>query len=60
MSNRLAKEIAPSVATLEKLAELADYSLMDTLNCEPDGAQVIEIAVGALPTLADPRPHSSS
>jgi uncharacterized protein YdiU (UPF0061 family) len=37
MSNRLAKEIAPSVATLEKLAELADYSLMDTLNCDPDG-----------------------
>ena len=39
MSNRLAKEIAPSVATLEKLAELADYSLMDTLNCDPDGQE---------------------
>ena len=39
MSNRLAKEIAPSVARLEKLAELADYSLMDTLNCDPDGQE---------------------
>lgn len=36
MSNRLAKEIPPAVATLDDLAKLADYSLMDTLNCDPD------------------------
>ena len=39
MSNRLANEIAPSIATLEELAPLADYSLMDTLNCDPDGQE---------------------
>jgi uncharacterized protein YdiU (UPF0061 family) len=39
MSNRLTKEIAPSIATLEELAPLADYSLMDTLNCDPDGQE---------------------
>ncbi len=36
MSNRLAQEIAPTVATLADLAKLASYSLMDTLNCDPD------------------------
>ena len=37
MSNRLANENSPTVATLDDLAPLADYSLMDTLNCDPDG-----------------------
>ncbi|MFT4572103.1 MAG: hypothetical protein ACI8TX_002568 [Hyphomicrobiaceae bacterium] len=36
MSKRLTKETSPSVATLGDLAKLADYSLMDTLNCDPD------------------------
>ncbi|MFT5432195.1 MAG: hypothetical protein ACI9OJ_002893, partial [Myxococcota bacterium] len=33
---RMAKETAPPVATLDDLAKLANYSLMDTLNCDPD------------------------
>jgi len=36
MSKRLAEETAPTVATLDDLAKLANYSLMDTLNCDPD------------------------
>jgi uncharacterized protein YdiU (UPF0061 family) len=36
MSKRLAKETTPTVATLDDLASLANYSLMDTLNCDPD------------------------
>ena len=36
MSNRLAEETSPIVATLDDLAKLANYSLMDTLNCDPD------------------------
>jgi uncharacterized protein YdiU (UPF0061 family) len=36
MSNRLAEETSPTVATLDELAKLANYSLMDTLNCDPD------------------------
>jgi len=36
MSNRWAEETAPTVATLAELAKLANYSLMDTLNCDPD------------------------
>ena len=35
MSNR--SESSPVVATLDDLAPSADYSLMDTLNCDPDG-----------------------
>jgi len=30
-------EIPTTVATLDDLAPLADYSLMDTLNCDPEG-----------------------
>jgi len=30
------QETSPTVATLEDLAKLASYSLMDTLNCDPD------------------------
>jgi len=39
MTMRLSEETAttaPSVATLADLAKLANYSLMDTLNCDPD------------------------
>ena len=39
MSNRLANENSPTVATLDDLAQLADYSLFDTLNCDPDGKE---------------------
>ena len=37
MSKQLPKETSPTVVTLDQLAELANYSLMDTLNCDPDG-----------------------
>jgi uncharacterized protein YdiU (UPF0061 family) len=36
MTNQLSKVTSPSIVTLDDLAELADYSLMDTLNCDPD------------------------
>jgi len=36
MPNRLSRETSPTVATLDDLAKLANYSLMDTLNCDPD------------------------
>ena len=36
MPNRLSQETSPTVATLDDLAKLANYSLMDTLNCDPD------------------------
>ncbi len=36
MTNRLSQEISPSIATLADLAKSANYSLMDTLNCDPD------------------------
>ena len=36
MTNRLFQETSPTVATLDDLAKLANYSLMDTLNCDPD------------------------
>ena len=36
MSKHLPKETSPTVVTLEQLAELANYSLMDTLSCDPD------------------------
>ncbi len=36
MTNRLSQETFPTVATLDDLAKLANYSLMDTLNCDPD------------------------
>ncbi|SHK67562.1 Uncharacterized conserved protein YdiU, UPF0061 family [Marinobacter antarcticus] len=37
MPKRLSQEPQPIVATLDDLATLADYSLMDTLNCDPEG-----------------------
>jgi uncharacterized protein YdiU (UPF0061 family) len=36
MTNQLPKVTSPSIVTLDQLAELADYSLLDTLNCDPD------------------------
>jgi uncharacterized protein YdiU (UPF0061 family) len=39
MTNRLSQEASPTVATLDELAKLANYSLMDTLNCDPNAKQ---------------------
>jgi uncharacterized protein YdiU (UPF0061 family) len=36
MMNRLFDETSPTIATLDDLATLANYSLMATLNCDPD------------------------
>jgi uncharacterized protein YdiU (UPF0061 family) len=36
MTNRLAQESNPTIASLDDLAKLANYSLLDTLNCDPD------------------------
>ena len=36
MKNRLFQETTSAVATLDDLARLADYSLMESLNCDPD------------------------
>ena len=36
MTNPLLKETLPTVATLDDLAKLANYSLVDTLHCDPD------------------------
>ncbi|MEO6698678.1 MAG: protein adenylyltransferase SelO family protein, partial [Paraperlucidibaca sp.] len=36
MTTKLCQESPPAVATLADLAELANYSLMDTLNCDPE------------------------
>jgi uncharacterized protein YdiU (UPF0061 family) len=39
MINRLSQEKKPSVTTLDDLAKLANYSLMDSLNCDPDARE---------------------
>jgi len=36
MTNRISQKTSPTVATLDDLAKLANYSLMDTLNCDPE------------------------
>ncbi len=36
MTNQLFQETTSAVATLDDLARLADYSLMESLNCDPD------------------------
>ena len=36
MTNRADQETSATVATLDDLAKLASYSLIDTLNCDPD------------------------
>jgi len=35
MTNRLPEQTTPTIVTLGDLAKLANYSLMDTLNCDP-------------------------
>lgn len=39
MTNRLPQKASPTITTLQDLAELANYSLMDTLNCDPDATK---------------------
>ncbi|MEZ0151926.1 MAG: YdiU family protein [Candidatus Reddybacter sp.] len=39
MTNRLPKKTSSTISTLDDLAKLADYSLMDTLNCDPDATE---------------------
>ena len=39
MTNRLFQETTSAVATLDDLARLADYSLMESLNCDPDAKE---------------------
>jgi uncharacterized protein YdiU (UPF0061 family) len=36
MTNRLPQKTTPTIVTLGDLAKRANYSLMDTLNCDPD------------------------
>ena len=36
MINKLSQEVFPTIETLDDLAKLVDYSLIDTLNCDPD------------------------
>ena len=39
MTNRLTQETSPTVETLDDLATLANYSLMDSLNSDPDATE---------------------
>ena len=39
MTTTLPEKTAPRVSTLDDLAKLANYSLMDTLNCDPHATQ---------------------
>ena len=39
MTNRVSPKTYPSVATLDDLAKLANYSLIDTLNCDADAKE---------------------
>ena len=39
MKNNLSQKTAPTISTLDDLAQCADYSLMDTLNCNPDAKE---------------------
>jgi uncharacterized protein YdiU (UPF0061 family) len=39
MTNRPIPNTLPNVSTLDDLATLASYSLMNTLNCDPDGTE---------------------
>jgi uncharacterized protein YdiU (UPF0061 family) len=39
MTNRLPEQTTPTIVTLGDLAKLANYSLMDTLNCDPDAKE---------------------
>ena len=39
MINRPSQEASPTIDALDDLAKLADYSLIDTLNCDPDAKE---------------------
>lgn len=39
MTTKLPENTAPAVSTLDDLAKLANYSLMDTLNCDPHATE---------------------
>jgi len=39
MKNNLSQETAPTVSTLADLAKCANYSFMDTLNCDPEAKE---------------------
>ena len=39
MTNRLPQKTFSTISTLDDLAKLANYSLMDTLNCDPDATE---------------------
>lgn len=39
MTNRLPQKASSTISTLDDLAKLANYSLMDTLNCDPDARE---------------------
>ena len=39
MINRPSQEASPVIDALDNLAKLADYSLIDTLNCDPDAKE---------------------
>jgi hypothetical protein len=39
MTNRQPQQTTPTIVTLSDLAKLANYSLMDTLNCDPDATE---------------------
>ncbi|OUR88242.1 hypothetical protein A9Q81_24550 [Gammaproteobacteria bacterium 42_54_T18] len=39
MTNRLPQKTTSTISTLDDLAKLANYSLMDTLNCDPDATE---------------------
>ena len=39
MKNNLSHKTAATISSLDDLAKCADYSLMDTLNCDPDAKE---------------------
>ena len=39
MNNKLSQKTNPTILTLDDLAKCADYSLMDTLNCDPQAKE---------------------
>lgn len=39
MTNRVPQKASSSISMLQDLAKLANYSLMDTLNCDPDATK---------------------
>ncbi len=39
MTNQLPQQTTPTIVTLDDLAKLANYSLMDTFNCDPDARE---------------------